>query len=134
MIFELRTLIDITETGARRGDDPQEQQQQQNFYTALQTISLRANPTVDRSPKSDTVKSVKGMGFGSKYTGKHQVWTWRFSFEQADSHSIDFLINDFDLVPVILGLNETAKISNAVFISQDSEYCNIVFSVVDDKY
>jgi hypothetical protein len=132
MIFELKTLIDITETGARRGDDPREQQQQQNFYTALQTISLRANPTVDRSPRSDAV-SIKGLGFGSKYTGKQQVWTWRFSFEQADSHNIDFLNCDFDLVPVILNLDETARIENAAFITSDSQYRNTVFLIFDDK-
>ena len=128
MIFELRTLIDITETSARRGDDPREQKQQQNFYTALQTISLRANPTIDQSPKLDTIQ-IKGLGFGNKYSGKHRVWTWRFSFEQADSHSIDFLNNDFDLVPVILKLNETAEIENAAFITSDDQHKNTVFYI-----
>lgn len=132
MIFELRTLIDITETGARRGDDPKQQQQQQNFYTTLQTISLRANPTVHRSPKSENTQ-IKNMGFGSKHTGKHQVWSWRFSFEQADSHNIEFLKNDFDMVPVIAGLNETVQLENAAFVSTDNEFRNIVFFVYDDK-
>ncbi len=132
MIFELRTLIDITETGARKGDDPREQLQQQNFHTALQTISLRANPTIDQSPQSELI-SVKGLGLGSKYTGKHQVWRWQFSFEQADSHNIDFLINDFDLVPVIAKLDETAKLNDAAFITTDSVHTNTVFSLYDDK-
>jgi hypothetical protein len=132
MIFELKTLIDITETGARKGDDPREQLQQQNFHTALQTISLRANPTITKSPRSELI-ALKGLGFGSKYTGKHRVWTWQFSFEQADSHNIDFLINDFDLVPVINNLDETIKIENAAFITTDTQHTNTVFSVFDDK-
>jgi hypothetical protein len=133
MIFELRTLIDITETGARKGDDPREQLQQQNFHTALQTISLRANPTINKSPQSELI-SVKDLKFGSKYNGKHRVWTWRFSFEQADSHKIDFLISDFDLVPVITELDETVSFENAAFITLDTQYTNTIFSVIDDKY
>jgi hypothetical protein len=132
MIFELKTLIDITETGARRGDDPRDQQQQQNFYTALQTISLRANPTINSSPKKE-LTSVKGLGFGSSYTGKHQVWSWKFRFEQADSHNIEFLLNDFNLVPIILNLDETARIDDAVFVTKDEKYTNISFCVIDDK-
>lgn len=132
MIFELQTLVDITQTGARHGDDPKQQQQQQNFYTALQTISLRANPTIDCSPQSKTVP-VKGMGFGSKYSGQHRVWYWQFSFEQPDSHNIDFLTTDFDLVPVIPGLNETINFNNAAFITSDKQFRNMVFLMYSDK-
>jgi hypothetical protein len=132
MRFELKTLIDITETGARKGDDHRAQLQQQNFHTALQTISLRANPTITRSPKSELI-SIKGIGFGNNYTGNHIVWTWRFGFEQADSHNLNFLINDFDLVPVINELNETVKLEDAAFITKDINFTNIVFFMVDDK-
>lgn len=132
MIFELKTLVDITQTGARHGDDFYKQQQQQNFYTALQTISLRANPTISRSPHQQTI-AVDSQGFGSKFSGEHQVWLWRFSFEQADSHSIEFLINDFDLVPIISGLDETADFKYPVFSTKDKKYTNITFCVFDDK-
>jgi hypothetical protein len=132
MRFELKTLIDITETGARRGEDHKKYLQQQNFYTTLQTISLRANPIMDKSPTS-SVCNIDSIGFGSAYKGEHQVWSWQFRFEQADSHNLDFLKNDFNLVPIILELEETVKINNAAFVTLDDDYKNIVFFRDIDK-
>lgn len=132
MIFRLQTLIDITETGARRGDDPREQKQQQNFYTTLQTISLRANPTIKQSPICEKIH-MKNLNFGSSYSGVHKVWTWDFEFEQPDSHSIDFLTNDFNYVPVISDLDESIKIKDPVFLTNDQKYTNIIFFELADK-
>ena len=128
MIFKLKTLIDITETGARRGDDPRKQQQQQNFFTTLQTISLRANPTVTESPKSELIL-IKNLNFGSTYSGKHRVWSWSFSFEQSDSHNIEFLLNDFDFVPIINNLDETIKLNDSAFITSNEKSRNIIFEI-----
>lgn len=130
MKFQLSTLIDITKTDARRGDDLREQLQQQNFYTALQTISLRANPTIEQIPQKETVQ-IENLGFGSEYTGKHEVWSWQFSFEQADSHNIEFLVKDFNLVPVILDLDETVILKDAVFITKDLQFKNVTFVLYD---
>lgn len=130
MRFQLSTLIDITKTDARRGDDLREQLQQQNFYTALQTISLRANPTIEQIPQKETVQ-IENLGFGSEYTGKHEVWSWQFSFEQADSHNIEFLVKDFNLVPVILDLDETVILKDAVFITKDLQFKNVTFVLYD---
>ena len=86
MRFELITLIDITETGARRGEDMRECQQQQNFLTLFQTISLRANPIVKRSPKVEKC-NIGNLGFGKKYKGTHRVWSWTFEFEGEDQEN-----------------------------------------------
>ena len=56
MRFIIHTLVDITETGSRRGEDPKQYRQQQNFLTVMQTIGLRVNPTYVKAP--EVVKEV----------------------------------------------------------------------------
>ena len=43
MIFKLTTVVDITQTNARRGDDQKLANQQANYNTLYQTIGLRVN-------------------------------------------------------------------------------------------
>ena len=75
----LTTLVDITETKARRGDDKFKLNQQANYMTMLQTAGLRINPN-PISLKSQT-KDLDGMGFGSAFKGEQQFWTFKFTFE-----------------------------------------------------
>lgn len=131
MRFRLRTLVDITETGARRGDDPKSAQQQQNFLTVLQTIGLRVNPSYNKSPLVITETPVK-LGLGRAYKNKHTIWQFDFEIEYEAALSIEMLNSDFNLIPVIDGLDETAKFANSVFVTQDVDYANIFFEV-DDK-
>ena len=132
MKFELNTLIDITETGARRGEDVFKYKQQQNFLTLFQTISLRANPILKKSPAVREM-NISNMGFGKKYNGKHKVWTLYFEFESDKSHSIDFLKNDVNFVPIIINLDETILLDPGAFITTDEQTTNITFKEVDDK-
>ncbi len=131
MRFQLLTLVDITRTNARRGDDPYLQKQQQNYLTALQTISLRANPVINFAPVCEE-KSLKNLGFGSNYTGKQRVWRLNFAFESEEQHNIEYLLNDFNYVPIIDNLNETAQFKDAAFITQSKESTNIVFLKLSD--
>ena len=131
MRFRLYTLIDITETGARRGDEPKSAQQQQNFLTVLQTIGLRVNPTYSKSPHILTETPAK-LGLGRAYKGKHSIWQFDFEIEYEDAMNLELLNSDFNLIPVIDGLDETAKFTNSVFTTQDPEYANIFFQI-DDK-
>lgn len=126
MRFQLLTLIDITRTNARRGDDPFLQKQQQNYLTALQTISLRANPIINTDPQVLT-QNVKDLGFGKKFKGEHQVWKLNFEFESEDQHNLENLLNDFNFVPVIQGLHETATFSDAAFITKSEDNKNVIF-------
>lgn len=135
MKFRVHTLVDITESGARRGEDAHEVSQQQNFLTFLQTLGLRANPTVTTSPIS--VKGgAKRYGFGDKYKGTHRIWTFDFDVEFEGGLSVEMLQEDFDLVPVITNLNETAKNEDGVFRSKSAYDNNIVFLDISsyDKY
>lgn len=127
--FEIYTLVDITETRARRGDDPLKYKQQQNYLTVLQTIGMRANPTVYKSP-SIVDEYPK---FGTAYEKTNRVWKLNFDIEYEDGHNIELLKNDFNLVPFISELNETAKFKDNAFITDDKKHCNIVF-VQTDKY
>jgi hypothetical protein len=130
MRFELKTLIDITETGARRGEDVYQYNQQQNFLTLYQTISLRANPTVKKKPSVEKC-NISNLGFGKKYKGVQSVWSLTFEFESEDQHSVDFLINDINLVPIITQLDETIKLDVGAFITNDELLRNILFREID---
>jgi hypothetical protein len=131
MRFKLHTLVDITETGARRSEDPKQFRQQQNFQTVMQTIGLRVNPIYVKSPQ--IIKDIPGKyNLGSKYKTKQNIWEYVFDIEYEDGLDVDTLVNDFNLIPIITDLDETAKFENAHFVTKNTEVCNIFFEV-DDK-
>ena len=128
----MQTLIDITETGARRGESELEYSQQCNYNTVIQTIGLRANPI----PVAFYVveQGVGNMGFGTVYKGKNRVWIFDFEIEHADTVSVETLQADFDYVPVITDLEETVAINTSVFRTQDSDLKNTIFKLKDKYY
>jgi hypothetical protein len=131
MRFKLYTLIDISETGARRGDDPKQHRQQQNFLTVMQTIGLRVNPTYVSPPK--VIKDLPNKyNLGQQYKSKQSIWEYSFEIEYEDALDIETLNSDFDLIPIILGLDETIKLENAVFMTKNANLANIYFEK-DDK-
>ena len=132
MRFKLHTLVDITETNSRRGEDPIAYRQQQNYLTVIQTIGMRVNPTYVKAPT--VIKEVPSkLGLGSEYKTKQNVWKYEFEIDYEDALDVNTLVNDFDLIPIITNLDETAKFKNAHFITKDLGICNIFFEV-DDKY
>jgi hypothetical protein len=131
MRFRLHTLVDITETGARRGEDPLEHRQQQNFLTVLQTIGLRVNPTYVKPPACEKVVPSK-VGLGSKYKTKQNVWEYVFDIDFDNALDVNTLESDFNYIPFIDGLNETVTFDSPHFITKDSTINNIVFEL-DDK-
>lgn len=130
MKFEIITLIDITETRAKFDKSDPAWHQQQNFITVLSTIGIRANPIVEKKPVC-SFEAVKGQGFGTVFKGEHNIWRLEFEFEGESAHSLEFLIDDFDIVPVIAGLEETAKLKNNVFETKSRSYRNTVFKCYD---
>lgn len=120
------TLIDITETKARKGNDVYEQNQQQNYLTAYQTISMRANPIIKKSPTIKEI-STKDYEFGSDFNDKQTAWELEFEFESEGQHSIEMLKNDFDLIPVISNLDETAELKIQAFMTNGSSQRNTLF-------
>lgn len=130
MKFRIMTLIDITHTGTRRQEaDRTAYQQEANFQTVLQTVGLRVNLEFDKSPVSEDMSMTK-TGFSDKYKGKQRVWTFDFAVPFEGALTLSMLSNDFDLIPFIPGLTETAKIEQAIFRTTPQQ-CNIVFSIIE---
>ena len=126
--FDIYTLVDITNTGAKRNQDPFAYKQYQNYLTVLQTIGLRVNPTIDHDP----VIVTEYPKFGTAYKGTHTVWKLPVLIEYEGALTVDMLNNDFKLVPFISNLNETAKFDRCVFETLDNKYKNINF-IDNDK-
>ena len=130
MRFTIHTLVDITETGMRRGEDPTQYRQQQNFLTVMQTIGLRVNPTYITSP--EIVKDIPSKyNLGTNYKNKQNIWQYEFDIEYTDALDINTLINDFNLIPIITGLDETVSFENDVFITKNPSINNIFFDLYD---
>ena len=128
LMFEIVTLVDITETKAKRGEDPFLVSQQQNYLTLLNTIGLRSNPTVITAPT--IVENTQTFGTAYK-KAKH---AWRFVFDiEYGAHSVELLETDFSLVPFIDKLKEDCNFNIPVFDTQNKETKNIVFKEID-KY
>jgi|DEB0MinimDraft_6_1074348.scaffolds.fasta_scaffold117328_1 hypothetical protein len=130
MRFMVLTLVDITQTNARRADgDKFAYSQQQNYNTLVNTMGLRTNIL----PLSDIKiedRELEPNEFGKEYSGTHKVWSFPFEVEAEDSLSIEMLEQDFDLVPVITNLNETVKINNNVFRTNGAKDNNIRFITI----
>ena len=131
MRFIIHTLVDITETGSRRGEDPKQYRQQQNFLTVMQTIGLRVNPTYLGAPT--VIKEVPSkLGLGTSFKTEQSVWKYTFDMEYDGALDVETLVNDFDLIPIITQLDETANFENAHFLTKNTALTNITFQI-DDK-
>lgn len=125
MKYILKTLVDITETGARFQNQETKWKQQQNYQTVLNTVGLRCNPHPLHSPEIMEVPGTS-VGFGSRYRQTQRVWVWRFEIPYGDT-DVELLKKDFHMVPVILGLSETASMDLPVFNTYDEKNTNIIF-------
>lgn len=124
-IIEIQTLIDITETNVIRPKQgtSQELDQQRNFNTLKQCVEIRSIISYDTAPRSE-IKDIKDLGFGSKYKGKHLVWTFRFTPDRSGVYSnqtseVGCLIDDLHEIPIIKNLTETINIDKAIFDLKD---------------
>lgn len=113
------TLVDITATGVVRAPDSISRNQQRNWETVLQTISLGAQPTQVTKPVQVEV-NLDYLEFGEFYQGVHQVWAWTFAVEHADvftehNNPVGRLEQYFSQVPIISGLTETARFMLPIF-------------------
>ena len=105
--YRLYTLVDITQTNVTRGPDTVEREQQRNFDTVLQAIGLITQPQ-------------QWLEFGEYFQGEQRVWVWQFATEHSDiftigTNSVGRLANAFDQVPIICGLDETARFMLPIF-------------------
>jgi len=94
--------------------------------TLIQTLGLRSNPIISHKLCEST--GIANFGFGSKYKGKHRVWTVYFEFENSDDSDLTFLNLDFDIVPIASKLEETVTLESEIFQTKNEQVRNIVFS------
>lgn len=129
--IQIFTVIDMTETNVGRSGEAKQRNQQANYNTVVQTAGLRVNPMP--IALESKVGVVDGIGFGSSIKDKQRYWVFTFQHEFENALNIDQLKDDFDLVPIITGLDETALINNSAFRTKDSVETNIVFKFVDKE-
>lgn len=137
-VIEIQTLVDITDTKVNRPrpGNQLEHDQYRNFTTLKQCAEIRSNIMFDSSPGIET-KELKDLGFGSKYKGRHQVWTFRFSPERSGAYhegnsEIGALVEDIDQVPVIQKLKETINMEKTIFELTDVITKNTIIRSIKD--
>lgn len=131
--IEIKTLIDITKPLVYRPDQGSltEQNQYKNWITLQQCIGLRSIIEYEDPPTCEKI-DIKNMGFGSKYKGLHNIWTFTFIpdrsrvYEDEEGNIIGLLLGDIDQVPVIKNLNETINITKALFDLSSAQYKNTI--------
>lgn len=113
----LFTLVDITATGVIRsnfGEDTLERNQQRNWETVLQVLGLRTQPIIISGPTVSRSVDLAWLDFGDLYEGHQDVWSVVFTAEQ-NIYQIDQLEKDFEQIPIVTGLTETAKFLLPIF-------------------
>lgn len=115
------TLVDITRTGVthNRPEVEHQRDQQRNWETVIQCLGLRTQPMDILGPRV-TEFYVDSDTFGEMYIGKQKVWCWTFTIEkegiwQSGDDPLALLLKDFNEVPIIQGLDETAKFILPIF-------------------
>jgi len=133
--IEIKTLVDITNTKVVRSNQGSQLaiDQNKNFITLMQCVEIRSVVSYDNPPKVERV-DVKGMGFGSAYKGKHNVWTFSVYtdrdgvYTDERGNAVGFLLEDLHSVPVIKTLTETINIDRAIFDCKDALSKNTIIT------
>jgi hypothetical protein len=130
MDYKLYTTVDITHTGQYRAEPGKEpaRWKEQNFQTVLQTLGIRANITFYNAPE---VIEVGGKVLGFETADIIRVWRFDFATErdnlfESQGNPIGFLLDDFEMVPYISGLDECMDQNYDVFVTTGPAR-NIVF-------
>lgn len=147
------TLFDITRTGVLKIFDPRipafiddadqlvrnqtewnrSRNQQRNWETLVQLISLRAQPIMLENPKKLPDADVFELGLGLAWPSPQSVWTVSFATEHTrvycdQQDDLGQLKKECQHVPMLIGLTETVDLSRAC-IETTGEYTNISFAV-----
>jgi hypothetical protein len=85
----------------------------------IQAISLVTQPHEIMDPVC-TFAHTEWLEFGEFYEGEHKVWVWQFAVEHSNifeigTNPVGRLNEAFDQVPIICGLDETARFMLPIF-------------------
>lgn len=130
MEYKLYTTVDITNTGQYRSEAGKEhlRWKEQNFQTMLLTLGIRGNVSYSQKP---SVTEVKGSLVGFETDEIIRVWRFDFITErdqlfEKNNNPIGHLIDDFDGIPYISGLDECMEQNYDVFVTEGPAR-NIIF-------
>lgn len=129
--YQAFTLVDITNTGVTQQVSKQ-RNQQRNWETILQLLGLRSQilAYTQCSSKEDPIH----YEFGNNYSGSHMIWIVNFTVEFSEIYKVandpvGQLIMDFNQVPIITGLDETATFPVPLLYTV-GEWKNIYFKKI----
>lgn len=130
MEYKLYTTVDITNTGQYRPEAGREADRwkEQNFQTVLQTLGMRANISYKEPP---LLTEISGHIFGFNTNKIIRVWQFEFNTErdhffEKDGDPVGYLLEDFDAIPYISGLDESMEQNYDVFVTEGIAR-NIIF-------
>ena len=128
MRYKILSLIDITKTKVRRGqfEDVKIVNQFSNYMAFENSLLLRSNMNIVSGPSAER-QDITNLIFGDNYQGEHMVWTVIVEPDFPDAVNMDTLKQDFDLVPMLIGLDESVNIKTGVFRTMDTDHTNIMF-------
>jgi hypothetical protein len=121
--YTIYTTVDITPTRIANNSNKkpvteQERNQQRNFDTLFQVVSLRSNiynPTVDQHQ----IDGVKELFPNPNLPSEYACWSFTFWCDLQDvfGHRHSALLSDLHMVPIVPALTETLPQFPPYFIS-----------------
>ena len=123
--YIIYTTVDITPTGVINGNNKNidnynlKRNQQRNYNTLCQVISLRAN-LHNPSVSIDFIDSVVAIFPNPNLPESYTVWSLEFwcDRENVFGENNSALINDLHMVPIVPGLEETVPQFPPYFITR----------------
>lgn len=102
------SLHDITVTGVTRGECDR-RNQQRNWESLVQALCLKTQIEIVIYPeKIENFNIANSELFGSFYVPLQTVWAFGF-YSEANIYTEEILTKDCDNIPMITGLEETAR-------------------------
>ena len=125
-MVDIYTTVDVTESGVKHkqevmdGEWHLKRNQQRNFDSLMQAMSLRTQVTVIKQQLIDNVILVKEFGFGKDLPYENaSVWQIGIEYEHPGvfGQECELLMDDIHNVPIIPGLTETCPCFPPVFLT-----------------
>jgi hypothetical protein len=100
--------------------------QNSNFSTMMQLLQMRGNITWDNPPQKILLPNLGNHNFGSYYEGAHTTWHFQFFTEQSGLYGgiedpSEYLVEDFNLVPVVPECANTAHMPIHTFVTREMQ-------------
>ena len=138
MTLEIFSLIDITKTGVHKNSRTHlssltqeewdfKRNQQRNWDTIIQLLSLRAQPSKISPPIKLTNKRPASCGFGWFYGSRNNVNIWTFTCEYDIELDLDAIRSEFSNIPIITNLEENIEI-NGSYLDSVGKNFNIIIN------